>query len=168
MKVRESVYYTLVKTDRHGNRHYRTNRCKKCGGTGNVGYTLDSGRCWRCMGTGVEKEHTVVEYTAEQAKLRQEKATAKRLGTVEQQLRAMGFNPETRTAYRPVGSTFAIRDAIRSLGGVWDPRYAWWTVPVKPDFCDSVELTMADLIVEEHGESVRYNVVRWRCTGLDT
>ncbi len=169
MRVKDGVYYTLTKTDKHGNRHYRTNRCKKCGGTGNVGYTLDDGRCWRCMGTGIEAEHTGIEaehtvigYTPEQIQLRREKATAKRLGTLEQQLLAMGFDPETRTAYRPIGNTFAIKDAIKDLGGVWDRRYGWWTVPTKPDFCESVELTMDDLSVEEYGEYVRYCVVRWR------
>ncbi len=162
MKVRDGVYCTLVKTDKHGNRHYRTNRCKKCGGTGNVGYTLDDGRCWRCMGTGIETEHTVIEYTAEQIQLRREKATAKRLGTLEQQLRAMGFDPETRTAYCPIGNTFAVKDALKALGGVYDRRYGWWIVPSKPKFCESVELTMDDLSVEEYGDYVRYCVVRWR------
>ena len=29
--------------------------CSKCSGTGNVGYNVDSGTCWRCHGLGYKK-----------------------------------------------------------------------------------------------------------------
>lgn len=29
--------------------------CPKCGGSGNVGYTVDAGLCWKCHGYGYKK-----------------------------------------------------------------------------------------------------------------
>lgn len=162
MKVKPNVYKTLVRVDKHGNKHYRTNCCKKCGGTGNVGYTLDDGRCWRCMGSGIEDEHTVVEYTLEQQQLRAEKRTARRLGTVEQQLRRMGFDAESKVAYRSTGNTFSVKDTLKVLGGVWDSRYGHWTLPVKPDCCESEKLTLDSVEIEEYGTCIKYQVVRWK------
>lgn len=162
LKMKKGTYKTLERVDKHGNRHYRTNICKKCGGTGNVGYTLDDGRCWRCGGTGIEAERKTVEYTPEQQQLRTEKATAKRLGTVEQQLRAMGFNPATGKAYIAKGDTFAVKDQLREAGGRWDPWKRRWVLPERPDFCECDEVTTDALEFEEYGEFVRYTVVRWK------
>ena len=117
-KLQPCVHKELIKTDKHGNRHYRTNACPKCGGTGNVGFTLDAGRCWKCNATGVGKERTTIEYTPEQQQLRAEKATAKRLGPVEQQLEKLGFSKDGK-GYRPIGDTFSVRDEIKAAGGVF-------------------------------------------------
>lgn len=154
MKIQPGVYKEIIKTDKHGNRHYRTNACPKCGGTGNVGYTIDDGRCWKCGATGKGKERNVVEYTPDQAQMRAERATAKRLGPVEQPLERLGFS-RNGEGYRPLGDTFSCRERIKAAGGVFQ-RQRFWIMPAKPDFIESEPVTFD---IRECGQLVKYDVV---------
>lgn len=136
--MKPNVYRILVKTDTHGNKTFRTNACKRCGGEGRV-YTsdYDHGRCFDCGGSGLGPERKTVEYTPEQRQLRQEKAAAKRLGTLEQQFRALGCNTDG-VGYRVLGDSYAVKDKIKQAGGRWNGVF--WTMPEKPDFAESMEI----------------------------
>ena len=116
--------------------------------------------CWKCRGTGTEPEYKTVEYTPEQAQLRRDKATAKKLGTVADQLRRMGFNADG-FGWRPRGNSFAVRDRLKALGGTWNG--STWTVPVEPDFIESDRVAASDCtVIEERGELLKFEYVRWR------
>lgn len=119
-----------------------------------MGFTLDAGRCWKCNATGVGKERTTIEYTPEQQQLRAEKATAKRIGPVEQQLEKLGFSKDGE-GYRPLGDTFSCRERIKAAGGAFQ-RQRFWIMPVMPDFIESEPVTFD---VHEFGEFVKYKVV---------
>lgn len=151
--MKPGVYKELVKTDKHGNKTFRTNMCKRCGGDGKVPYELDNGRCWKCGGSGIREEYKTVEYTAEQLQLRREKAIAKRLGSVERQFAALGLNAEG-VGYIPKGNTFPLKERIKADGGRWG-RYGW-VMPVKPDYIESEEVHAE---IREFGEFVKYSVV---------
>lgn len=162
MKVKSAVYRELIKTDKHGNQTFRTNRCKKCGGTGNVGYTLDNGRCWTCGGTGCVLEYKTVVYTPEQEALRNAKRTAKRLGTVAQQLAAKGYGA-SGIGYIPTGDTFNVRAEISALGGYWDFPRRRWIMPVAPDFCEYKTENAWDFAHVDHNsvQGVEWDAVVW-------
>lgn len=158
--IKKEVYKVLVKVDKHGNQTFKTNMCKRCGGTGRVFFTtLDDSRCWKCCGTGIVEEYRTVEYTPEQQQMRKEKAILKRIGSAEDQLRAMGFNTRIGLAYRCLGNTFPIKERIKALGGRW--TNVGWVMPVRPDFCECQELTTDDVIIEAFGEYYPRQVVRW-------
>lgn len=169
MQIKKAVYRELVKTDRHGNKIFRTNACKRCGGTGIMPYSLDHGRCWECMGSGITDERRVTEYTQDQMVIRNMKKTAKRLGTVEQQIRAKGFNADG-VGYIPLGNTYAIRDIIRENGGSWDSIRGRWVCPQPLDGVECERVTVEDDTETEHvthqneaGEIVaEYWHVRWK------
>ncbi|MBO4725244.1 MAG: hypothetical protein J5622_01935 [Firmicutes bacterium] len=154
-ELKPGVYKEFVKVDKHGNKTYRTNACKRCGGLGRVFISnLDNGRCFGCGGSGITKEYKTVEYTPEQRQLRLEKATAKRLGTVAQQYAAKGLNADG-VGYIPRGNTYPIKDRIKADGGVWNTARGW-IMPIKPDYIDSIEIR-AEL--KEYGEYVKRTVV---------
>lgn len=50
-----SLFFSLV---RKGKLEIPTDydTCPKCGGSGNVGYNVDGGTCWRCNGVGYKKK----------------------------------------------------------------------------------------------------------------
>lgn len=96
----------------------------------------------------------------EQAQLRRDKATAKKLGTVADQLRRMGFNADG-FGWQPRGNSFAVRDRLKALGGTWNG--STWTVPVEPDFIESDRVAASDCtVIEERGELLKFEYVRWR------
>lgn len=152
--MKPGVYKELVKTDKHGNKTFRTNMCKRCGGDGKVPYELDNGRCWKCGGSGIREEYKTVEYTPEQRILRNEKAIAKRLGTVEEQFAENGLNA-SGIGFKPIGETYPLKDRIKADGGKWHRAYGW-IMPVKPDYIESVEVHAE---IREYGEYVKRSVV---------
>jgi len=157
---KKGVYKELIRTDKHGNKTYRTNACKRCGGYGRIYFSdLDDGRCWSCGGCGLTDEYKTIEYTPEQLQIREEKKILKRVGSVESQLKWMGFDTEKRIAFRCLGNTFPIKDRIKAMGGKWTK--IGWVMPVKPDFCECQELTQDDVIIETFGEYFPRQVVRW-------
>lgn len=136
--MKANVYRILIKTDKHGNKTFRTNACKRCSGEGRIYFSdLDHGRCFDCGGSGIGPERKTVEYTPEQQQMRREKATAKRVGTLEQQFRALGCNADG-VGYRVLGDSYAVKDQIKRAGGRWNGVF--WVMPTKPDFADSVEV----------------------------
>ena len=163
MEVKRAVYKELIREDKHGNRIYRTNKCRKCYGTGRlVCCAMDNGRCWRCMGTGIEDEYKTTEYTPEQLRLRLAKKTVKRIGTVEQQLRAMGFSQDG-VAYIPIGNTFPVKDEIKAAGGVYD-RARGWVSPVPLDFIECRRVEAKDVLkFTDYAEGeIKWTVVHWK------
>ena len=157
-KVKNGVYCEHIRTDKHGNKVYRTNMCKKCCGLGYIpGYFVDNGTCWKCNGSGKQAEWKMTEYTPEQMQLRQEKQTAKRVGSVESQLAKMGFGKDG-LGYIPRGNTYPFREQIRAIGGVWHSYF--WLSPIKPDFIDSIEVKASEVTeVLTHGQYVTRQVV---------
>ena len=153
-KLQPGVFRELIRIDKHGNRHYKTNTCPRCGGEGKLGDILDAVRCTECNGTGKGKERTTIEYTPEQQQLRAEKATAKKLGTIEQQLKKLGFSEDGK-GYRPLGNIFHVMDKIKKAGGVYQ-SHGFWIMPTKPDFIESEPVTFD---VREQGGGVKYKVV---------
>lgn len=160
-ELKRGVFKAFVKVDKHGNKTYRTNACKRCGGYGRVYFTnLEEGRCWDCGGSGIGPERNTIEYTSEQRQLRDEKRWAKRIATVEDQLKAMGFG-SNGVGFRLLGETFSLREQIKDAGGVWNGRY--WLMPEKPNFTDSEPVLASEATeVEEVGEYVKRRVVHWR------
>ena len=163
MNVKKAVYSELVKTDKHGNKTYRTNKCRRCGGTGRVFWSgLMGGQCFECAGSGTVEEYRTVVYTPEQERLRNAKRTAKKLGTVEQQYRAQGFGPDG-IAYIPQGNTYEMKEQIKELGGYWDLPRSRWIMPVRPEFCDAEEVRASDVSTVEHvnEQGFEYDIVTW-------
>ncbi len=168
-ELKKGVYRELVRTDKHGNKIFRTNACKRCGGEGRVfTTTLDGGRCWGCGGTGMCAAYNTVEYTPEQSRLRRMKATAKRIGSVAEQLTAMGFNSDG-IAYRPIGDTFSVKDRIRESGGRYTSQRGW-IVPESLDFIECERLTASEfttmiehvLADKDGNELFKYVSVQWK------
>ena len=158
MKVKSGVYKILLKTDKYGNKTYKTNCCKRCGGSGFITFSgVDGSRCWGCGATGIVEEYKTVEYTPEQAQLRREKSRAKKLGTVEQQLSALGFNKEG-VGYILRGDTFAIKEQIKRDGGRYN-SFRGWVMPFKPDYWDDFKEIHA--VIEDCGEQFKYKFVHF-------
>lgn len=163
MNVKKAVYRELVKTDKYGNETYRTNKCRRCGGTGRVFWSgLMGGRCFECAGSGTVEEYRTVVYTPEQERLRDAKRRAKKLGTVAQQYRAQGFGPDG-IAYVPMGDTFPIRKALLAIGAHWDSWRRVWRCPVRPDRMECYEVRASDVSTVEHidEQGFGYDVVEW-------
>lgn len=163
MKIKGAVYRELVKTDKHGNQTFRTNRCRRCGGTGKVFWSgLMGGKCFECAGSGTVEEYQTVAYTPEQERLRDAKRRAKRLGTVSQQYRAQGFGPDG-VAYVPIGDAFHIRKKLLAFGAHWDSFRRVWRCPVRPDTCKCYEVHASDVSSIKHVEEqgFGYDIAIW-------
>ena len=161
-EVKKGVFKVLVKTDKHGNKTYRTNACKRCDGRGRVFFTdLDKGVCWGCIGSGIGPERKTTEYTLEYRKIQNAKRTAKRLGTAQDQLRGMGFGADG-VGYRVTGNSYPVREKIKEAGGRWNGRF--WLMPEEPDFIGSEKVLASEATeVENFGtEDAGWQVVRWR------
>ena len=154
--VKPNVYKIFLREDKHGNKTYRSNMCKRCGGTGYINFSsVDGSRCWRCGATGVVKEYKTVEYTPEQDKLRREKARAKKLGSLEDQFKAMGFN-SNGVGFILKGNTYPIKDRIKADGGRYN-SFRGWIMPFKPDYWTDFEEVHA--VINDMGEYFKYQSV---------
>lgn len=137
-QVKQSVYKELIRTDKHGNKIYKTNACKRCEGCGKVEFTnFMGGVCALCDGSGIGPERKTTEYTPAQQRLRSAKRWAKKLGSIEQQIRENGVNPDTLTAFWLSGNTYPHKEQIRDLGAVWFADLHIWACPV-PFVADGV------------------------------
>jgi hypothetical protein len=154
-QVKESVYKKLIRTDKHGNKIYRTNACKRCGGCGKVWFSGFLGSvCFECEGRGIVPEYKTTEYTPAQQRLRAAKREAKKLGTIEQQIKQNGVNPETLESFWLYGDTYKHRDEIRELGGVW--MFRTWQCPV-PFVADGITTRRITYkVIEEEVEGFKY------------
>lgn len=163
MNVKKAVYRELVKTDKYGNETYRTNKCRRCGGTGRVFWSgLMGGRCFGCAGSGTVEEYRTVVYTPEQERLRDAKRRAKKLGTVAEQLRVRGYGADG-VGYIPTGDTYSHRAEISELGGYWDCARRRWVMPVAPAFSEYTTENAWDHAHVEHidEQGFGYDLVVW-------
>lgn len=155
--VKEAVYKELVHTDKHGNKIYKTNACKRCEGCGKVEFTnYMGGVCALCDGSGVGPERKTTEYTPAQQRLRSAKRLAKKLGPIEQQIRENGVNPGTLQSFWLRGNTYPYKEQIRALGAVWLAIPRVWACPV-PFGADGVENDVKTYrIVREEVEDFKF------------
>ena len=124
-------FWTYVRTDKNGTKHYVSNKCPRCGGTGWIrGFEhVEGGRCFKCGGFGISsKPQYRCEYTPEYAEKMAQKKLAKDLATANernrQQMLKDGFS-EDGEIWIVLGKSFDIKDDLKAAGARFDQLFGW-------------------------------------------
>ena len=124
-------YWTYVRTDRNGTKHYISHKCPRCAGLGYLpGFEcIDGGRCFKCGGTGQAKcTYHFQEYTPEYKKVLDEKKRVKELQKAPTRNRAQmikdGFSEDGRV-WIVLGNSYNIREELREAGAKYDNIFGW-------------------------------------------
>lgn len=141
---------TLVRVDRNGTQYFASRRCRKCGGSGYInGYEhIDGARCWQCGATGFEpKAYQWKVYTPEYAQKLADKRRARMLAQAPEEnrkkLEQLGFSEDGKT-HIVLGDTFAIKDALKSAGAIFNDALGWHFAE-QDDRFDTFEIDIRDV-----------------------
>lgn len=122
--------------DKHGTKHYYSDKCPKCGGTGYLHCYdyVEGGICFKCNGSGIFP-HSWVEYTAEYAKVLEERRIARREKVIAKAVASnvaeniehvakLGFS-QNLTTNVILGDTFSQKETLKALGAKFDAVLGW-------------------------------------------
>lgn len=135
-------HMTVEKIDEDAHKAYVTEKCWKCGGSGNFAWF---GACFACDGTGKNakwvKIYSPAEYekyltSQEKSKAKKEQAAAERkrqlLDNSEANKKALlaqfGYNSDSPFVYIVVGEdTYNIKDELKNAGARFERSLGWYT-----------------------------------------
>lgn len=119
----------LIKVDKNGTKHFGSDVCPKCNGTGHLpqfGH-IQSGECFKCGGSGIFTT-TWKEYTPEYLEKKEAKNRAKMIAKSEENNKKFfadhGFNEEGKT-WVILGNTYDIKDELKSMGAKFSCNLLW-------------------------------------------
>ena len=119
----------LIRVDKNGTKYFEDTTCPNCGGSGVIPYYyhVESGRCFRCNGTGYSitkwREYTP-EYTKKLAERRLKKARKTSGERNKAFYKKVGFSEEG-DVWVVLGDTYSIRDELKSKGAKYIPVIGW-------------------------------------------
>ena len=127
----------LVKVDRNGSKHWESDVCPRCNGTGRIeAYNyVEGGICFLCNGSG-KHHHTWIERTPEYEEVLRKSRVAKK--------NAKFWEKYPRTAWCVAGDTYAIKDELKEKGARYDRVLGWY-------FAEPVEgYTLVECAIESY------------------
>ena len=140
--------------DKHGTKHYHSDKCPKCGGSGYLRCYdyVEGGICFKCGGSGIFP-HSWVVHTEEYAKVleerriaRREKAIAKAVASNTaknaEHIEKLGFTQRFVTNVI-LGDTFSQKETLKTLGAKFDVVVGWHSA-CKLDGFDSFEFDASE------------------------
>lgn len=151
---RSHVWVTGIGT--HGEIHYHTDKCPKCGGSGHVPYRPDGGVCYKCGGSGhFDESWTVIPRGTPYAKFHADtKLLAhlqKEMGKFERWAEACGFTSEDPYVYAVASrDTFSFKDTLKEQGAKF--AAGMWYFTKKPDNYETIPMSIDECLDINCGE----------------